>query len=60
MASVFAARLRDAIIAIVILDLVTGLTIAIECSNVLNSAAQILEDSEVLHFRVAFNRLHHL
>ena len=60
MASILSTRLRDAIITIVILDLVASLAIAIERSHVLDSAAQILEDSEVLHFRVAFNRLHHL
>ena len=58
--SVLATRLRDTIITIVILDLVASLAIAIKRSNVLDSASEILEDSEVLHFRVAFNRLHHL
>ena len=39
MASILATRLRDTIITIVILDLVASLAIAIERSNVLDSAA---------------------
>ena len=58
--SILATRLRDAIITIVILDLVASFAIAIERSNVLDSASEILEDSKVLHFRVTLNRLHNL